>query len=102
MCFEHLKGFASMSKGDRCKKREKILEKIQNRLDAQIDTLCASNESDSKNFNKLIELLNATIRLEQAEKRFSVNGRIAIFSAVTSIFTSSFFALFVKYITNSN
>ena len=53
-----------MSKGDRCKKREKILEKIQNRLDAQIDTLCASNESDSKNFNKLIELLNATIRLE--------------------------------------
>ncbi|SHK53923.1 hypothetical protein SAMN05720469_10946 [Fibrobacter intestinalis] len=90
-----------MFKKKQQQKREEILEKIQNKLDEQINSLCSSNNVEPKNFNKLIELLNATIRLEQAEKRFGVNSKIAILSAVTSILTSSFFALFVKYITNS-
>lgn len=90
-----------MFKKKQQQKREEILEKIQNKLDEQINSLCLSNNVEPKNFNKLIELLNATIRLEQAEKRFGVNSKIAILSAVTSILTSSFFALFVKYITNS-
>lgn len=90
-----------MFKKKQQQKREEILEKIQNKLDEQINSLCSSNNVEPKNFNKLIELLNATIRLEQAEKRFGVNSKIAILSAVTFILTSSFFALFVKYITNS-
>jgi len=90
-------------KSERQKKREQILEDIQNKLDEQIKKFQQhSDENSQKNFCKLIELMNAAIRLEQAEKRFGVNLKIAIFSVIAPIITSSITTIIVQRLTHPN
>ncbi|WP_407456012.1 hypothetical protein [Fibrobacter sp.] len=77
--------------------REDFLKCIQERLDNQIKVIQqTSDERAQKNFCKLVELMNAAIRLEQAEKRMDVNQKIAIYSIIASVFTSGVTTILVQ------
>jgi hypothetical protein len=80
--------------------REDFLNCIQKRLDCQIEIIQqSSDEKAQKNFCKLVELMNAAIRLEQAEKRMDVNQKIAIYSIIASVFTSGVTTILVQHLT---
>ena len=84
------------------KARMQVLADIRKNLESQLKPL-KDNPSDEeiKKYCDLTGLINSTIRLEQAEKRFGVNQKIAIFSVVASIFTSGIVALITQYLIKS-
>ena len=83
--------------------REDFLNCIQARLESQIKIIQqSSDEKAQKNFCKLVELMNAAIRLEQAEKRMDVNLKIAIYSVIASIFASGVTTIFVQHLMHTN
>lgn len=84
------------------KARMQVLAGIRKNLESQLKPLNDnSNEEELKKYCEFAELINSTIRLEQAEKRFGVNQKIAIFSVVASIFTSGIVALIAQYLIKS-
>ena len=90
---------ANNMRRERIKSMEMIIANVQKKISDQLEELCKkcdSTEISQKDFCKLIELMNATIRLEQAEKRFSVNFKIAVLSFITSIVTSGAVSILLR------
>lgn len=69
--------------------RLRILASIRKNLESQLPNL--KDDKDSKTLDtycKLAELINSTIRLEQAEKRFGVSQNVAIIGAISTVLVS--------------
>ena len=83
--------------------RVKILESIHIDLVNKLQKLKDENSPEAlKNYRGLVELINSTIRLEQAEKRFGVNLKIALLSVISSVLTSSIITILVQHLIRSN
>lgn len=69
--------------------RLQILASIRNDLVNQLPNLKDDKDSESlKKYCDLAELINSTIRLEQAEKRFWVSQNVAIIGAISTVLVS--------------
>ncbi len=75
-----------------CKMREQLYQKLH-----QI-----TNESTDENTTalqlKIVERINAIIRLEQAEKRFEINLKISLISFTSALISAGLFSYLFNYI----
>lgn len=75
---------------ERQQRRINALDTLQDKIEILLKSTNEKNLNEAyiKNCSKLIELMNASIRLEQAEERFVVNQKSAILGLFASIFAS--------------
>ena len=75
------------------KDRLKILSQMRETLYQNLEQIESSDKEKKFNMQlKFVERINAIIRLEQAEKRFDINMKLALLSLVTSILSAGFFS----------
>ncbi|MEE1067738.1 MAG: hypothetical protein UH678_04510 [Fibrobacteraceae bacterium] len=75
-----------------CKMREQLYQMLNQITNESIDENTIAQQL------KIVERINAIIRLEQAEKRFEINLKISLISFISALVSAGLFSYLFNYI----